>query len=329
LAKDTVLQALELLRNLRAHRYGMTLEQIEETMSCGRRTAQRWVKFLVEEGWAEDAGADDRGRKRWKPTKEAESAAPMIVTEAELLAQCLAIQAAAPLVAGTELHDALHSVTRKVADALPSRARHFGMEALAAFPPPPNAEIVRLREELLADLLEATVSHRILDVVYRPMSHGQKPKQYKLRPLAVFPHNASLYIAAIGGEGEGKRPFYYAVHRFDEVTLTKETFKPPKGFDAREFVRRSFGAWDGVVLDVRVRFSERVAPLVCERRFHHTQQVEHLPDGGVEVRLRASGWPEIKSWILAYGADAELVEPKEKRKEIREELMTACARYPG
>jgi predicted DNA-binding transcriptional regulator YafY len=328
-AKDTLLQAHDLLRTLQAHRYGMTLEGIAETMCCSRRTAQRWVKFLLEEGWAEEAGADDRGRKRWKPTKEAENLTPMIVTDVELLAQCLAIQAAAPLVAGTELCDALYSVTRKVAAGLPSHSRHFGVEALAAFPPPPNAEVVRMREELLADLLEATVSHRVLDVVYRPMSRGQEPKQYKMQPLAVFPHNGMLYIAAIGGDGEGKRPFYYAVHRFEDVTLTKEVFKPPKGFDAREFVRKSFGTWDGPVLNVCVRFSARVAPLVCERRFHHTQQVAHLAGGGVEVRIQASGWPEIKTWVLGFGADAELLEPKERRKEISQELVAASARYSG
>ena len=45
--------------------------------------------------------------------------------------------------------------------------------------------------------------------------------------------------------------------------------------------------------------------------------------------MKASGWPEIKTWVLGFGADAELLEPKEKRKELRQELAAAGERYSG
>ncbi|MBI5491267.1 MAG: WYL domain-containing protein [Deltaproteobacteria bacterium] len=327
MARATFFEVRELLDALRAHHFGLTYDEIESLFRCSHRTAQRWIKFACEQEWAEEVPHDDGGHKRWKATKAAEGLTPVVVNPTELLAQCLAIQAAAPLVAGTELHAALQSVTRKVATALPNHVQQFGVEALAAFPPPPSAEVVQVRQELLEDLLEATVSHRVLDVTYRPLYLGSPPKQYKLRPLAVFPHKGVLYVAAIGGLAEGKRPFYYAVHRFDEVTLTKEAFRPPKGFDARAFVQQSFGAFDGAVLDVRVRFSREVAPLVCERRFHHSQKVTALKDGAVDVGIQACGWPEIKAWILSFGRHAELLEPKDKRKELRDETAATARRY--
>ena len=327
MAKATIFEMQRLIEIMRSYRLGVTYDKIEEEFGCGKRTAQRWIKYLKEEYWAEDGDQDDQGRQRFVLTKAAREAVPIVVTPTELLAQCLAIQAAAPAVAGTELGDALQNVTRKIAAALPRNLSHFGLEALAAFPEAPGVA-VKVREELLEDLLEATVRHRILDAEYCPRSLGGKPKRYKLRPLAVFPHKGALYLAAIGGEhAEKRRPFYYAIHRFLDVTVTKETFKPPKGFDARKFVQESFGAFDGPVLDVVVRFSKEIAPLATERTFHATQEITPRDDGSVDVHIRAAGWPEIKGWILSYGKYAELISPKDKRAELARELADAAKIY--
>jgi len=327
-AKATIFEMQKLIALMRSYRLGVTYDKIEEEFECGKRTAQRWIKFLKDECWAEDGTTDDQGRQRFVLTETARDAVPLAVTPTELLAQCLAIQSAAPTVAGTELLDALSSVTRKIAAALPRDLHHFGLEALAAFPEAPGGGAVKVREELLQDLLEATVRHRVLDAEYFTRSLGGTLKKYKFRPLAVFPHKGSLYVAAIAGDNpEKKRPFYYAVHRFHSVTLAKETFKPPKGFDARKFVQESFGAYDGPVLDVVVRFAKDIAPLVSERTFHVSQQLTRNDDGSVDVHIRAAGWPEIKGWVLSYGKYAELISPKDKRKEIAKELADAAKAY--
>ena len=317
-----------LIELMRGRHYGVTYDQIEEAFDCSRRTAQRRVRYLVGNGWAEQIAPDDQGRLRFRITPAAKGLTALPATTLDMLAQCLAIQAAAPLVAGSALQDSLQSVARRIAEALPEQARQFGAEALAAFPPPPSGEQVEVTAEVLEDLLEATVSHRVCLAEYRPLSGGNKDKTYKLRPLAVFPHKGVLYVAAIGGEeGQGRRPFYFAVHRFKDVTMTRDTFTPPSDFDAREFVKKSFGAWDGATLDVHVRFDTTVAPLVRQRRFHHSQTTTERPDRGVDVRITACGWPEIKAWVLSWGPHAELLAPKDKRKELAQEAAALAKLY--
>jgi predicted DNA-binding transcriptional regulator YafY len=327
-AKATYFEVIELLELMRSVRYGVTHQMIEDRFHRGKRTAQRWIKFLLDEGWAKQATPDDQGRSRWVLTDAGQGTVPLVVSASELLAQCVAIQAAAPLVAGTELLAALQSVTHKIAGVLPRNAQHFGLEALAAFPPPPGAAQVTVRPQILEDLLEAVVRHRVIEAKYCSQAHGGEPKTLKLRPLAVFPHKGVLYLAGIGGDNpEKKRPFYWAVHRFEDATITRETFAPPKGFNAREFVQRSFGAFDGEVLDVHVRFSPEITRQVSERTVHPSQQITRNKDGSIDVRFRASGWPEIKGWILGYGKYAELLAPKDKRKELARELADAAKQY--
>ncbi len=41
------------------------------------------------------------------------------------------------------------------------------------------------------------------------------------------------------------------------------------------------------------------------------------------LRLRAGGFFEIKSWVLGFGAPAEVLEPEELREAVREEMRAA------
>lgn len=43
--------------------------------------------------------------------------------------------------------------------------------------------------------------------------------------------------------------------------------------------------------------------------------------------MKTSGWWDVKKWVLSYGSDAEVLEPEELRKEIINDLKTACERY--
>ena len=43
--------------------------------------------------------------------------------------------------------------------------------------------------------------------------------------------------------------------------------------------------------------------------------------------MTTSGWFDVKKWILSYGADAELLEPADKRKEIKQEAKQLVGLY--
>ena len=52
-----------------------------------------------------------------------------------------------------------------------------------------------------------------------------------------------------------------------------------------------------------------------------------LPPGGIELTLDVEGTTVVKSWVLAYGDQAEVLEPPALRKEMIKELRGAVARY--
>ena len=40
-------------------------------------------------------------------------------------------------------------------------------------------------------------------------------------------------------------------------------------------------------------------------------------DGGLDLEFTATSRPEVISWVLSFGRDAELLEPVELRKELK------------
>ena len=68
---------------------------------------------------------------------------------------------------------------------------------------------------------------------------------------------------------------------------------------------------------------------VRERLWGEVQTVEDLPDGGVTIAFTATSEPEIMAWILSFCGEAELLEPKELRKEIRRRVEKLAVQHGG
>lgn len=326
MGKPTWARLERLLDALENQHYGKTVAELVEVCGIGIRTAQRYLRALREEGLIEPVGKDDEGRQRWRLTQFARRPIRLAYSVGELFAQRLALQSVAPLIVGTELEESLRALAVKIEAALPERFRNFARDLVVTLPVRPYPRMAaRPGEHVIEDVLEAAVRREVLLVEYRPIGGGGKARRYRLKPLAVFPHRGALYVAAIAGSHT--KPVSFALERFLSVETTKEPFEPPAGFSADEFVQRSFGVFDGPVETYRVRFSAQVAPVVRERVWHESQVLRELPDGGIEITVRAAGWPELRAWVLSYGKFAELLEPTSRRRELARELEATRDKY--
>ncbi|MCI0407184.1 MAG: WYL domain-containing protein, partial [Acidobacteria bacterium] len=89
----------------------------------------------------------------------------------------------------------------------------------------------------------------------------------------------------------------------------------------------SFGILRGETVAVRIRFSRRQAKWIAERTWHDSQQIQSLPDGGLMLSLEVADTAEIKSWVLSFGQEAEVLEPLSLRAELRAEAWALIDRY--
>src|SRR5207247_11232353 len=83
----------------------------------------------------------------------------------------------------------------------------------------------------------------------------------------------------------------------------------------------------GHPVDVVLLFTPRVAALVVATTWHESQEVRKLAGGGVEMRFVIAEPTEIRSWILGWGKECEVVAPADLRESILAELEDAAAAY--
>jgi proteasome accessory factor B len=183
---------------------------------------------------------------------------------------------------------------------------------------------------VLRVLTEAWAGRRVVSIanaagVYDP---AKGPRRTRVRPYLVEPSALTHALYLIGwDEGRGARRTF-KVERIIEAALTPDTFDPDPGWDPVAALR---DGWDVIadqpLASIAVHFSASVATRVAETRWHPSQKLEWRDDGSLVWRGRIAGTHEVRVWILGWGADAEVLEPRSLRDEVADELRRAAAGY--
>jgi predicted DNA-binding transcriptional regulator YafY len=247
-------------------------------------------------------------------TQEVSSFPTLQITEGELFALLVA-EKALQQYRGTTFEKPLISAFKKMAASLPDTVSLNLADWEGSISFRTSAEQI-LNLEIFDALAKATSRGRQLVLTYR------KPGRKETEPRTVDPYhlaniNGEWFLFAYCHLRKDIRTF--APARILQVAETGHAFERPRRFSLEKRLRDSFGVLSGKGdFDVIVRFHDRVADYIREKRWHPSQQLTELPDGGVELRLKLSSLVEVRRWILSWGGDATIVAPLELAESVKE-----------
>lgn len=69
-----------------------------------------------------------------------------------------------------------------------------------------------------------------------------------------------------------------------------------------------------------MKFSKNIARYIKEEEFNVKPTLTDLSDGSLLFEVTLNDDLEFIQWIMKYGPDAEILEPKEYRKRLKEKL---------
>jgi predicted DNA-binding transcriptional regulator YafY len=306
---------LEIDRQIRAGLYP-NADSLAAELEVSRRVIFNDRQFLIDR-----LGAPlqhDRKHGGWYYAEENWPLPAVMMTEGELLAFFLSVEVAQRYL-GTSCEAPLRSAVEKIARSLQGRAavslellhRHF------TFAPPAAAPT---NEEALVALHEAIAQGRVIQMRYHTASRRQSSDRL-VHPHHLVHQGGEWYLIAF--DRRRAKMLTFNVARIEKWHLLDERFTRQADFDPRAWQRAAFGAeTQSGVVTIAVRFSPDEAVYIGERRWHETQRLEDLPDGGVILRLQ-------KRWIMGYGAHAEVLEPVTLRDEIQNEVRAMKTMYGG
>jgi predicted DNA-binding transcriptional regulator YafY len=247
----------------------------------------------------------------------------MQVSEGELLALLVARKALEQY-RGTPFHRQLEASFEKLTTGLKDRITFSPADELRSVSFK-NVGLGKADLTVFNALSAAVLRQQEVEFEYRKPGDAKRERR-RVQPYHLAHRENLWYLIAFDQERHALRTF--AVPRISGLRVLPTQFTRPADFSPEKFFASALGVLGGE-RDYRVviRFTAAVADRVREREWHESQELRDLADGGLEVTLRLGALPEIERWVLTWGRDAEVVQPKELRERLKSTAAALAKLY--
>ncbi len=256
-------------------------------------------------------------------TEPVENFPAIQMTEGEFFALLVA-EKALQQYRGTNFEKPLFSAFKKMAAALPETIslQISDWEQAISFQ---LRQMPIINLQTFDTLASAVASKKQLEILYKKPGNPSA-EQRIINPYHLANINGEWFLFAYDTLRKDIRTFVPS--RILSVKLTGKTFEKKNKFSIDKFLRDSFGVHSGSVnYNIVIRFNERVADYVREKKWHESQKLIELSDGSVEMRLTLSSLVEIQRWILSWGGNAVVLEPPDLVHSIKESAKRIFENY--
>ena len=311
---------------------GATKQELAEHLGVDKRTVERLLGLLQELNFPIYDEQDSLScKKHWKLIDSYVMKLPNItlpdirLTLPELISLYL-MKGEAQLFHGTEIEKLADSAFGKISFFMPEGFSQQLEKIRTLFVPSGKfTKDYTGKEKIIDGLRRGMIEQKRCAVKYHSFLSG-KMRDYDLDPLRFFENNGGLYIFAYITAYDEIRTL--AVERIERLDVTDVSFDYPEGFDAQKLLCSAFGIIFDKPIQVKIRFSKEVAPYIRERTWASDQRItEKKLDSSIILEMKTCGWLDVKKWVLSYGLHAELLEPKQMREEVMEELRKCVEKY--
>jgi proteasome accessory factor B len=286
--------------------------QLAKELEVSPKSVQRDLEFMRER--MKFPLEYDKNRWGYYYTKDVGSFPAFTVTEGELFAVLVA-EKAMHQYRGTNLEKPLLSAFRKLAASLPETISLHMADWEQSISFRSSAEPIS-NLEVFDQLARAAAEGRQLALQYRKPGSGAAENR-AVDPYHLANVNGDWFLFAYCHLRKDIRTFVPS--RIVSVEETGTRFQRPRDFSIENALRDSFGVHSGKAEHkVVIRFNELVSDYIREKKWHSSQQLKNLSNGGVELTLRLSSLVEVQRWILSWAGNAQVVAPEELKKAVQQ-----------
>nr|MDQ3006105.1 CRISPR-associated endonuclease Cas3'' [Chloroflexota bacterium] len=154
--------------------------------------------------------------------------------------------------------------------------------------------------------------------------------EYLISPYFIEPYAVGQTTHIIGRDDGSGKMRTLKIERIERVEIqSKEQYQIPAGFDPRDLLADARGIWytENEPVEVTLKFHRNVAQRLRETRWHRSEVETELQDGSILWKAKVAEPQEMVPWIRAWGADVEVLEPKELRNALTREAQELAELY--
>lgn len=226
-----------------------------------------------------------------------------------------------------EPNPAIINALDELADALPPNIASHVRRTSEFYGAPPDPDFARIFEAIAQGWAE----HRLVKISYLPAT-GNVPREHIIAPYYIEPGPLGYAFYIIAQSSLSGRVSVFKMERIQSATLLPDTFTLPSDFDPLVYLSAAWGVMGPDYIGqepitVRLRFSPAVARRVRETRWHPTQELVDLDDGGCEMTVHIAETLEMVPWIRGWADGVTVLAPEDLHLRVAEEARRTAALY--
>jgi predicted DNA-binding transcriptional regulator YafY len=180
------------------------------------------------------------------------------------------------------------------------------------------------RRALYETILSALSQRKRLRLSYRDDEKSAlATTKLGLYRLARIQNSWSL----VGYSSKQREVRSFALDLIEGVEITDEPYVTPPRFRLDRFLKKSKRCETGLLQEVQLRFSSRVASLVKDMPRQNGHSEAAGSSGDLDLFLKVEALDEIVLWVLGFGDQVEVIGPDELRVALRECAERIVRRY--
>ena len=320
-----VIRQWQVLRQIEAHRTGVTIHELAALVRVSTRTVRRDLQALQEAGFALYDEGEPNETKRWRLDGSPFRSVQEGLTVADVAALYLS-RAVVEGMSGWPLARELSAAFAKLEKALNPRMREFLAtlpQVITAKTGPRAAQVSERQVDFTRRLFDAVRDRRVVDMSYFSAA-SNRSKRYTVHPYQMTLAHGGVYLVGwVPQYGEFRT---FATERIENLSVQEEKFSrtrtlPPNLFGS------SLGVFSGEPTRIEIEFDARTAMYVRSRQWHPSQHLEDLAAGGLRMVLHVTQDWALRSWLLGFGASARVVSPVELAGSLADECAVMERSY--
>lgn len=300
---------------------GLNEAEIAAEVNLERRTANNYLRELEEQG---------------KAFKDGIYWFPLVLRESRLRSFELSPEEAVTLYLGARLlvkqqdkrNEPAETALLKLASVLKADAG-VGSEIEQAAKELAQRPIQENYQPIFREIVRGYIYRKKVEITYQPLNFS-KPFQTEFSTYLLEPSPIGFSTYLIGHSSIVNAMRAYKLERVLSARIIKEDYSIPADFPGLEILRNAWNIITGEeTTRVLLRFSDRVKARVLETRWHPSQQTRPDPDDPNSLlwEVQVADTLDLTPWIRSWGADCEVLEPKELREALTREAQSLAELY--
>jgi len=300
---------------------GMTLDDMAEHVSVNRRTAERMRDIIARHFDVEEITDERRKRFAIRDSLRRVYTRPTAAEIAALQAEVDGKKDTGRSAQARQLASLL-AKTRGAFDDREKRRLDPDLDILVRLQRTmvSAGPVAVIAPETMATLQHAILAGRCVEFDYVTEARSE-PKWRRVIPYGLV-HGALTYLVGKLPDRDVD-PVYYRLDRMKGLVLSEMQGCAPDDWDLEAWVTESFGIWREERQDVVLRVLSSSASRARTWRFHRTQEMEDLADGGLRVRFSSGGMRELAEHLFTWGDEIRIEAPDILIEIMRERIAAA------